>query len=143
MTLGEVRRALGDTKAFLAWDSVEKPDRDDAECAYLQTKRLPHGLRPMFQRGLLVRIDVDASGLRTRSGIGVGDTEARIGRVYEGHLTIEPHRYTFETGGHYVNYRPFDDADKGYGMVFETHKGRVTQFRIGTLAAIALVERCS
>jgi hypothetical protein len=100
------------------------------------------GSRNHVQRRKVVRIDVFKAGIRTANGVGVGDTEDDVKRKYPGRITTEPHHYAPETG-HYLNYDPPDRADRNFGMVFETDKGKVTSFRTGTLAAIALVEGCS
>jgi len=96
----------------------------------------------MFAKGRVVRIDVLGVGIRTASGAGVGDSEEKIKKLYPGLITVELHHYLPENG-HYLNYSPADDLDHGYGMVFETEQNKVTSFRTGTLAAIALVEGCS
>ena len=139
MTLEDVRRVLGDPKAGLAWSG---PTPDDAECAYVQSGRLPDGLSLMFQNGRFVRFDVAKPGINTASGVGVGDSEATIEKTYRGKITIGPHKYDYETGGHYVTFTPSDAADRSYSLLFETHDRRVTRFRAGTSAAVALVEGC-
>jgi hypothetical protein len=87
-----------------------------------------------------VRIDVSGVHIRTANGAGVGDTEDRIKRLYSGKINVEPHAYV---EGHYLHYSPKNSADRGFGRVFETDGKRVTSFRAGTLAAIALIEGCS
>jgi hypothetical protein len=141
MSLSEVRKVIQDPKAFLAYGSMD-PEPDDSECAYLESIRIPKKLGLMFQNGKLVRIDVCARGIRTASGAQVGDSESRIKRLYPNRIKVGPHHYIPESG-HYLNYFPLDKTDSGYGMVFETDNGIVTSFRIGTVAAIALVEGCS
>jgi hypothetical protein len=141
MSIDEVRGVIQDAKAFLAYGSMD-PEPDDSECAYLQSIRIPKQLGLMFQNGKLVRIDVDERGIRTASGAQVGDSESRIKKLYPNRIKVEPHHYIPESG-HYLNYLPFDRTDKDYGIVFETNNGMVTSFRVGTLAAIALVEGCS
>jgi hypothetical protein len=95
----------------------------------------------MFAKGRVVRIDVFKPGAKTASGAGVGDTDEQVKRMYPGRITVQPHHY--EPQGHYLNYSPASEAERGYGIVFETDGLRVTSFRTGTLAAIALVEGCS
>jgi hypothetical protein len=141
MSISEVRRELQDSKAFLAYGSMD-PEPDDAECAYLESGRIPKHVGLMFQNGKLVRIDVYERGIRTASGAQVGDSESRIKRLYPNRIKVEPHHYSPESG-HYLNYLPSKRGDSGYGMVFETDNGVVTSFRVGTDAAIALVEGCS
>ncbi len=110
------------------------------ECAYLVSERVPEGLGFMFAKGRVVRIDVFSGGIRTAAGAGIGDSEDRIKQLYPGRITVEPHHYVPE--GHYLKYVPADEAERGYGMVFETDGRKVTSFRTGTLAAITLVEGC-
>lgn len=140
MSIAEVRQALHDEKAFLAYG--EGPEPDNYECAYLETDQKPKDLGLMFQNGRLVRIDVYARGIRTASGAQVGDSEKRIKKLYPGRITVKPHHYIPESG-HYLNYVPDDLNSRNYGMVFETDKGVVTSFCTGTIEAIALVEGCS
>ena len=89
----------------------------------------------------VVRIDVFKAGIRTDTGAGVGDSEEQIKRRYAGHITVGPHQYNPD--GHYLTYSPETSADRGCGIVFETDGTKVTSYRAGTLAAIALVEGCS
>jgi hypothetical protein len=138
MTLGTVRRVLGDPTARLEGNAPEVPLN---RCAYLESKSLPEGLGFMFEADRVVRIDVFKAGIKTGSGVGVGDTEDRVKRLYSGRITVEPHHYKPE--GHYLNYSPMSAVERNYGMVFETDGAKVTSFRTGTLAAIALVEGCS
>jgi hypothetical protein len=139
MPLIEVRRVLRDPQAFLSGNDPEVPLD---ECAYLESKQLPKGLGLMFRKGIVVRIDIFEKGIRTASGAEVGDREDKIKRLYPGRITVEPHHYDPENG-HYLNYTPIDPAERDYGIVFETENGVVTTFRVGTQAAIALVEGCS
>jgi hypothetical protein len=138
MSLVEVRRILADPLARLEANTPEVPLNT---CAYLNSKAIPKGLGFMFAKGRVVRIDVFKAGIRTASGAGVGDTEDRIRSLYSGRITVAPHHY--DPQGHYLNYSPGDTAEREFGMVFETDGERVTSFRTGTLAAIALVEGCS
>lgn len=138
MSLATVRRVLGDSAAYLEGNAPEVPLN---QCAYLESKRIPEGLGFMFAEGRVVRIDVSKPGFRTASGAAVGDTEDRVKQLYSGRITVEPHHY--EPEGHYLNYSPSSGIEHEYGIVFETDGARVTSFRTGTLAAIALVEGCS
>lgn len=138
MSLAEVRRVIGDSSARLEGNAPEVPL---SKCAYLESKTLPDGIGLMFAAGRVVRIDVFKAGLKTASGAGVGDSEERIKQIYPGQLTVEPHHY--DPDGHYLNYLPNSVVDHDYGIVFETDGAKVTSFRTGTVAAIALVEGCS
>jgi len=136
MSLREVRRIVGDTAAKLAGN---EPDVALSDCAYLDTKRLRPGIGLMFAKGHLVRIDVLEGPTKTSSGAGIGDSEGRIESLFAGRIKSEPHVYV--DGGHYLKHVPTDRSK--IGITFETDGERVTSFRVGTLAAIALVEGCS
>jgi hypothetical protein len=138
MSLGNVRRALADSSARLEGNG---PDDDVDNCAYLNSRRLPKGVSLMFAKGKVVRIDIDQGPIKTASGAGIGDTEQRIFRLYPGRIQVEGHHY--DPSGHYLNYLTTGSVDRELGMVFETDGKKVTSFRTGTLAAIALVEGCS
>ncbi len=140
MSIAEVRKAIQDPEAVFKGDEKVKPD--NAGCAYLQSARIPEGIGLMFQKGRLVRIDVDEPGIRTASGAQIGDSEERIMKLYPARIHVARHPYLPETG-HYLNYISGDARDRGYGIVFETADGIVRQFRVGTLDAISLVEGCN
>jgi hypothetical protein len=137
MSLSQVRTALEDPKAFLAGIPAESVD----QCAYVNSTRLPAPLGLMVQGGRVVRIDVRGPGIHTASGIQVGSTEGDVKRTYGPRIRIEPHKY--DPDGHYLEYVAVDAADRPFGLLFETDGRRVTSFRAGTVAAIALVEGCA
>jgi hypothetical protein len=138
MTLAEVRRVLNDNSASLEGNESDVPL---SPCTYLNSKKLPRGLGVMFFYGRIVRVDIDKPGVRTIQGASVGDTESRIKELYQGQLLIEPHYY--DPAGHYLNYVVSGNRDRDRGIVFETDGSKVTSFRTGTQAAIALVEGCN
>jgi hypothetical protein len=135
MTLTQVRRAIADPKAYL-WGS--DPNLPVKVCAYLESDRIEgSGLGFMFSHGRVMRIDVYKPGIKTAQGAGIGDSEDQIKKLYPNRITTEPGHYY----GRYLNYK--DPAKGRLGMVFETDGSRVDSYRVGTLAAIALVEGCS
>jgi hypothetical protein len=72
----------------------------------------------------------------------VGDSEARILELYGAKIEVTQHHYP-PAGAHYMIFSPVDVADRGYQMLFETDGFKVTQFRIGTRAAVGQVEGCA
>jgi len=137
MTLAEVRAVLSDRQARLENGIDDVPV---SECSYVRSDRLPKDIGIMFAHGRIVRIDVFSGSYRTASGAAIGYSEEQIKSMYPGHIQVEPHHYT---DGHYLNYSPRSRAERKYGIVFETDGGKVTSYRIGTRAAIALVEGCA
>lgn len=90
----------------------------------------------MIENGHLVRVDVDKAGVATDEGVQVGDSEERAKQVYGSRLKVEPHHYT---DGHYLTVR---SQSGGYGIRFETEKGKIETFYAGTFEAIQYVEGC-
>lgn len=95
-------------------------------------------------RDRIARVDVfEGSRLTTVSGARIGDTEARIKSLYPGKIKVTPHHYTWDSGGHYLTYVPQDSKDRNYRLIFETYRGRVTQFRAGQLPEVDYIEGCA
>jgi hypothetical protein len=124
-------------------------------CYYLWPKTGPQDLslmvtslreenRILRDRDRITRVDVfSKSPITTLRGAKIGDTEARIKALYPGQIKTTRHEYTSSQGGHYLTFIPKDAADKGYRLIFETLKGRVTQFRSGKLPEVEYVEGCA
>jgi hypothetical protein len=85
----------------------------------------------------VVRVDIDAPGTRTATGIQVGDREAHLRQVYGSRAKVTAHQYV--DTGHYLTVR---SADGRNGIRFETDMGKVTMFYAGTYEAIQYVEGC-
>src|SRR5689334_1907384 len=93
MTVPEAERAVG---ARLSVDTLEEGSNcqdvsreDGKDVAYF-----------MAIDGVIRRIDVLEPGILTVSGVGVGDTEETVKRVYGERLRIERHFY--DPKGHYL-----------------------------------------
>ena len=110
----------------------------EIDCSYWRTPRWP-GLLMMVSGGRVVRIETEDRRYRTASGARIGMTEAEIRRLYGSHMRVEPHPYTGPQG-HYLIYRARGEP---YGLIVETDGERATQVRVGTWAAVQLIEGCS
>jgi hypothetical protein len=110
--------------------------KDEQACFYVRPKQYP-GIAFMIEDGRLSRIDVEKSGVRTDSGIQVGDLESRVHEVYGKRIVVEEHKY-FENG-HYLTIRSTDGHS---ALRFETNEGKITSFYAGTSQAIQYVEGC-
>jgi hypothetical protein len=108
--------------------------QDNEPCFYVDTKRHP-GIGFMIQHGRVTRVDVTNRSISTTEGIRIGDTEARVTKVYGNKLQIEPHHYVND--GHYLTM-----YNSRYGIRFETEKGKVTGFYAGDKNAIQYIEGC-
>ena len=130
MTVDELRRAIGDFP-------VANPT---ADCSYIRPTSAPLGVSVMLARGQVARVDVDSAGVRTDSGVAVGDSAAKIAAAYGARMTATPHKYV--PGGQYLTVRSTSPADSLRRMVFETENGRVTRFRTGRVPEVEWIERC-
>lgn len=92
----------------------------------------------MVEAGRIARVDVDTTGVRTAAGVGVGDTEDQLKRLYRDQLSVTPQKYT---EGHYLTVTP-NAADSTYAIVFETTDGKVRRFRAGRRPQVEYVEGC-
>ncbi len=131
MTINQVNAALG--------ENFSTPtDKDEQACFYVEPKGHPD-TSIMMLKGRVARVDVFApkAGAPTTVtvvGIHIGDSEARVKKLYGPKVTVAPHHYT---DGHYLTIR-----SGKYGLRFETDENKVTSFYAGTLAAIEFVEGC-
>jgi hypothetical protein len=109
-------------------------------CFYVASKQIPAGVNFMVVNKQIRRVDMTEATVSTLSGARVGDTKQKILKLYGKKIVVEPHKY--DEQGHYLIYMPKDKWDKKYRLIFETHKKRVTQFRIGLLPEVEWVEGC-
>ena len=78
----------------------------------------------MVVDGKIARVDVRApSPVKTRSGAGIGDTEAQVQALYPP-LEVSAHKYV--PGGHDLTFVPDDPADADFRLIFETDGSKVT-----------------
>lgn len=119
--------------------SVESGSDDPFTCGYVELSGQP-GIAFMTTEGRLIRADVSAPFVRTRSGIGIGSSEGDVLEAYGDRITTEPHPY--DEDGRYLIYTPRDLEDATYRIVFETSWGYVTSYRSGLLPAVRWIEGC-
>ena len=130
--------ALGDSLApdFSASDA----------CSQTRTASMPPGTRLMILRdsvgapAMVERVDVDSTGVHTREGAGVGDSEAKVIGLYSGRIRVGPHKYT-GPAGHYLTVT--SPRDSAFLIIFETDGQKVLRFHAGRRPAVQLVEGCS
>jgi hypothetical protein len=130
---------IGMTLAELSATLLQKLSEDESgseNCFYVHARGHGH-VSFMIEDGRLSRIDVDAPGIATSTGIQVGDSEAHARQVYGAKLKVTEHKYV--DTGHYLTVR---SADGRYGVRFETDKGKITMFYAGRYDAIQYVEGC-
>ena len=127
MTVSKASKALG-----VKLTTVEK-----GICRYYETKGIFKDVGFMVNNGTIARFDVSERGIATDRGAKVGDSEARIKRLYKGQYKVSKHFYT---DGNYIEVEM-----KGgkYSIIFETDGKRVTYIRAGRSPEVGYVEGCS
>jgi hypothetical protein len=127
MTVSKASKALG----------VKLTTVETGSSRYYETKGRFKDVGFMVNDGTIARFDVSERGIATDKGAKVGDTEARIKRLYKGQYKVSKHFYN---DGHYIEVEM-----KGgkYGIIFETDGKRVTYIRAGRSPEIGYVEGCS
>jgi hypothetical protein len=138
MSVEDAARALGVTLEPLG--VVDEP-----ACYYVKPQPEIAGLLVMVSEGRVVRFDVDpaangAAQLLTRSGLGIGSTEAQvIDTLGAAALEVSPHKYTGPEG----HYLTIWSDDRQRAVRFETDGARVTRFYAGQAPQVTYVEGCS
>ena len=97
------------------------------------------GVHFMLIDGRLARVDVEATRVRTLSGIGLGATEASIRSTYRGRVEESPHKY----GGSESAYLTIYSRSRKHAIRFETEHGKVRYFYAGTAETVQYSEGCS
>ena len=111
---------------------------DDPECYYLRPEPAVEGLWFMISDDHVARVEVNAPGITTRSGLGVGDSEARVKELLPS-AEVTPHKYVAPDG----NYLTVWSASRKAAVRFETLQGKVTSFYAGRVPEVEYVEGCS
>lgn len=141
--IGSIRVGMTVAEASIA-SGTKLVGKGEPSCYYVRPLGVPKGLGFMVTNGRIARVDVyENKNITTLSGAKIGDTEARIKALYPGQIKVSPHKYTADSGGHYLTYIPKDKSDRFYRLIFETDGKRVTNFRAGKLPEVEFVEGCS
>ena len=135
MTIAQAERAL-------SAPLVPADDSSPADgCWHVKPARGHQGVQFMVQQGRISRASLwgDPSPIRTVRGVGIGDPEAKVRRLYGPHLRSEPHAYDGPSA-HYLTYWTRNGSR---GVRFETDDhGRVQTIHAGD-RSIQLIEGCS
>ena len=132
MTVEQASQALG-TRL------VSDGPVDDPECHYLRPEPAVKGLWFMISNDRVVRVEVNAPGIMTKSGLGVGQTEEYVKRALGPSVEVTPHKYVAPDG----NYLTLWTSDRKSAVRFETYQGKVTSFYAGRVPEVEYVEGCS
>jgi len=139
--VGSVRTGWSLAQLNAALGEQLKPAYDvNPECDYVDPAGLPAGIALMVERDTIMRVDVDTAGIVTPEGAGVGDTEAKVLKLYKGRVQVQPHKYTGPVG-HYL--RVTWPSDTMHLLIFETDGERVVSYRAGIRPAVEYIEGCA
>lgn len=127
MTVSKASKALG----------VRLRTTDQGTCRYFNTNDRFQDVGFMVNDGTVARFDVSKRGFATDKGAKVGDSEARIKRLYKGHYTVSKHFYP---DGHYIEV---EMKGRKFSIIFETDGKHVTYIRAGRSPEVGYVEGCS
>lgn len=117
-------------------EKLAEEESGSENCYYVTEPGHDH-LSFMIIDGKVTRVDVNAPGVATITGIQVGDTESRVRRIYGVRMKVTAHTYV--DNGHYLTVR---SANGRYGLRFETDGSKITGYYAGTYEAIQYVEGC-
>ena len=131
MTVAEASAALG-------VKLVSEGPVDEPACHYMRPEPAVEGLWFMISDDRVVRVEVTTAGIKTRSGLGVGDSEARVKELLPS-AEVTPHKYVAPDG----SYLTVWSADRKAAVRFETLQGKVTSFYAGRVPEVEYVEGCS
>jgi hypothetical protein len=131
LSLADASRAAGEELV----EAGDKPSGTEG-CYHARLKSSP-SLLFMVEEGRVTRVETADPRFRTHSGARVGDSEARVRRVYGRRLEVTEHKY--DETGHYLIVR---SADKRYALVMETDGKEVVYIRAGMEPAAEYVEGC-
>ena len=111
-------------------------------CYYLPADPHVPGVSFMVNNGTIARVDVLTGPVTTRSGAGIGMTEAAVRDLFP--EQIEQRQHFYIEGGKYLEFVPVDQADTNFRVVFETDPdGVVLTYRAGRLPEVRWVEGCA
>ena len=129
-TLAEAEKAAG-TK-MIACSAV-------AACYRVTPASAPDGISFVVQDGRIERVDIARGPVTTRSGVGIGTTEARIIELFGDKIE----RSTIDDSRVDLVFVPVDDDDKNYRVIFTIHDGKVENLRAGRTAITTDRTPCS
>lgn len=138
MTRAEVVAAAGEDANP---DAVGGPNPD--ECDEFRPVRTPEGLLVMVEDGRLTRISLSAgTGIRTATGIQVGDPAAAVMTVLGAQAITTPHKYQDPPARYIAVWRTAPPTPDARGIVYEIGQDdRVMHIHAGG-PSIEYVEGC-
>lgn len=138
---GAVRIGMPVDEASAVLDGrLQLPDTLGDECTMLALAADSPDVLFMAVGRRVVRLDVRDSAVTTAAGARIGDSNARVGRLYgSDRVMATPHAYS---DGVYLTVVPRGTGDE-HRLVFESDGETVTEYRAGILPMVGWVEGCS
>ena len=130
MSVDEAAKALGVT--LVAEGPVDNP-----ECHYMRPEPAVEGLWFMISKDRVARIEVNAPGVKTRSGLGVGDSEAHVKETLGKSVEATPQK----SGGWQLSHRLRGWPQGGGAPRDPARQGHF--FYAGRAPEVEYVEGCS
>ncbi|WP_419918950.1 hypothetical protein [Candidatus Poriferisocius sp.] len=112
----------------------------EGACYLVAPANGPSGVVFTVHNNTIERVDITNATITTRSGAGVGKTEAELDELFGARLLKTPYP---DGNGNSIQYVPVDEADAEYRVIFETNGTTVTSMRAGRLPTVAPVEPCT
>jgi hypothetical protein len=138
MTLAQARGLPG-----IQLEPIGPPPVADTYCTYFVGRVAGEEFRVRVRMDRVDRIEVSSRGLRTLSGVAVGDAIERVKATY-GRITFEPHHYRWDRGDTLMILGPYQISGDAYGMAFVASPGRgVTEIWAGRYAGVRESEGCT
>jgi hypothetical protein len=134
----KIGMSVAEASAALGLKLVSEVPVDEPKCHYMRPEPAVEGLWFMISDDRVVRVEVTTAGIKTKSGLGVGDSAARVKELLPS-IEVTPHKYVAPDG----NYLTVWSRDRKAAVRFETLQGKVTSFYAGRVPEVEYVEGCS
>lgn len=135
-TIGLDELFFGDPVDFAAevasttWTGLP-PEGDRPQCYTVQPASGPVGIHFTVMDGFIERVDITNPIITTRSGAGVGSSEADLVELFGDALEVEE-----ITGGRQITFVPTDASDRAFRIIWVTDGQFVVSMRAGRTAIV-------
>ena len=109
------------------------------ECFLAIPDRGPDGITFWIIENTVERVDVENELIRTRSGVGIGDTELLINELFGEKIET---RVLPNSSEKLLIYVPSDSSDKDFRVVFKSNGRVITKLWSGRLPWVEMTEIC-
>ena len=107
------------------------PEGDRPQCYTVQPATGPVGIHFTVMDGFIERVDISNPIITTRSGAGVGSSEADLVELFGDALEVEE-----IPGGRQITFVPTDASDRSFRIIWVTDGQFVVSMRAGRTAIV-------